>query len=107
MALINLTAAQNQALVKARQGDEIVLRLPENPTTGFRWHLEETGENLKLIGDSFELAQSPQIGQGGFRIFRFRVRAATPGRIKLKHWQEWEGDVSVTERFSVQIVPPR
>lgn len=37
MTQILLTAAQSGFPIEARVGDELVLQLVENPTTGYRW----------------------------------------------------------------------
>ena len=103
MALVILTERDNRRSVQASPGDEIALRLPETPTTGFRWRVDLVEGTLEPAGDSFELGTQPQFGSGGIRELRFRVRG--PGRIELRHWQEWEGDSSITERYAVDIVP--
>ena len=98
-----LTDADNGAHVEARPTDEIVVRLRENPTTGFRWQIDQIVGPLLLAGDSFELDSSPRIGTGGVHEFRFQANAAGSGSLAFKHWQSWEGDSSVTNRFSVDI----
>ena len=104
MAVVTLTKADNRCTIEAREGDEIVVRLPETPATGVRWQIEQTEGAIELERDSFELNPNPQFGSGGFREFRFRVQGALPGQIMLKHWQAWEGEASITERYTVEIV---
>jgi predicted secreted protein len=55
-------------------GDRIVLRLPENPTTGYRWD-NEFPPFLRLRRDTNEHGDAP--GAGGFRILE--LFAAAPG----------------------------
>ncbi len=98
-----LTDADNGAHVEARPTDEIVVRLRENPTTGFRWQIDRVDGPLSLAEDSFELDTDPGIGTGGVREFRFRANASGHGGLAFKHWQSWEGNASVTARFTVEI----
>lgn len=105
MAVITLTQTDHRRSIEASAGDEILIRLPENPTTGYRWHIERAEGAIELEGDSFDLDPDPQIGSGGMREFRFRVSSASRGRIALKHWQEWEGDPSVTDRYEIDVLP--
>lgn len=100
----HLSAADNGQTISVKVGDLILLRLDENPTTGYQWQLEPLDERvLELSGTSFELSPSPTIGSGGTREFRFTARAAGHARIALKHWQPWSGESSVTQRFSVGV----
>jgi inhibitor of cysteine peptidase len=105
MALVTLTERDNQRSVKVCPGDEIVLRLPETPATGYRWRVDRVEGALEPTGDDFELGPDPQFGSGGVRELRFRVSGTAAGRIELRHWQEWSGEASITERYAVDIVP--
>jgi inhibitor of cysteine peptidase len=104
MALVELTGAESGQTIRVRPGDEIVLRLRENPTTGFRWQVETAAPFVVEIADNFELDAQPQIGSGGSREWRFQVTSSQGvGRLALKHWQSWEGDASISDRFSVEL----
>src|SRR5262245_6188634 len=98
-----VTAADNGSVIEARAGDEIVVRLPENATTGYRWQIDRIDGPLELAGDSYELSAPGVIGGGGVHEFRFRATATGTARLALKHWRSWEGEGSVTERFSVDV----
>ena len=107
MAAVSLTKANNGQSVEVRQGDEIILRLPENPTTGYRWHIDradglETEMSEHTTG-SDRPDPNPRLGRGGVREFRFRAKEPGARRLDLKHWREWEGERSVIERFGVAI----
>ena len=102
MAAITLTIANNGESIECRQGDEINLRLPENPTTGYRWRIVQV-DGIVQEADSYRPDPNPQLGSGGIREFRFRVNAVGQGRLELKHWREWEGEKSVRERYGVDI----
>lgn len=107
MSTVTLTDDDNRKEVEIQQGDEIVLRLPENPTTGYRWHIDRANSILVQEGDSYVPVPPPDpeisFGRGGVREFRFRGTAPGTARLDLKLWQEWEGEGSVTERFGVGI----
>jgi inhibitor of cysteine peptidase len=109
MSTVTLTEADNGRSVQAHPSDEIVLRLPENATTGYRWHVDRAEGILEQEEDDYERppgwdepGPDVQIGRGGVRRFRFRVCAPGTSRLELKHWQEWD-ERSVTERFAVDI----
>ena len=39
MATITLTEANDGKAIRVREGDEIVLELPQNASGGYRWHI--------------------------------------------------------------------
>jgi inhibitor of cysteine peptidase len=104
MSTISLGTVDNGTTIDAVVGDVIVVRLTENPTTGYRWSLESVeGSLLTIEDDTFVLDSGPPMGSGGTRQFRFRTTAAGATPIHLKHWREWAGEDSVTERYTVQV----
>jgi predicted secreted protein len=57
-------------------GDELQIRLAENPTTGYRWHFEQSGTAvLALVEDRFEMGGGAP-GAGGKRLVRFIAQQA-------------------------------
>ncbi len=101
MATITGTASSNGGSLHAHVGDELVLHLPEAPTTGFRWKVEDAPANLTLEHDSFDSGSG--VGGRGTRTFQFRATAAGDARLALKRWREFEGETSVAERFQVTL----
>ncbi len=90
--------------VQARCGDQIVVRLPENPTTGFQWAVVDVAESaLTLENSDYEPAPAGGLGGGGVAVHCFRARAAGSGRLRLVLRQEWEPD-ALAERFEVAVV---
>jgi inhibitor of cysteine peptidase len=83
-------------------GEVLEIRLPENPTTGFRWHLAADGSPASVLaGDSFE-AGGQRPGQGGRHVWRFR--AATPGEsaIELHYARPWQRGAA-GRRFGLRL----
>ena len=58
-------------------GQELVVRLKENRTTGFRWHLALPGDAVVLDEDRFDADPSGRSGAGG--VHTFRLHATRPG----------------------------
>lgn len=104
-----LTRADNGRAAEVRVGERIEVRLPENPTTGFAWAIDETDSRLLALEGTVYAAPTTEgfIGARGQRTFTFMARQASEIALKLKYWRFWEGDASVTERYAVtlRIVP--
>jgi len=107
MAAVSLTKANDGQSIEVHQGDEIILRLPENPTAGYRWHIDRADGLEQKMSEHTTGSDQPdpnrRLGQGSVREFRFRAEEPGPQRLELKHWREWEGERSVTERFGIDI----
>lgn len=104
MSVLTLTEDASGSAVTVHVGDAIVLRLPENPTTGYRWQIDKVEGSAQHESDSFRLSEDVRIGSGGTREFRFRAASAGTASLRLKRWQPWEGETSVDARFVVDIV---
>jgi inhibitor of cysteine peptidase len=104
MAELTLGLADDGRTLDTRPGTVIVVELPENPTTGFRWSLRSRVEPvLAQRSDTFVPPTGMRPGAGGSR--RFEFAAALPGSaaIVLWNWREWEGEGSVAKRYQVTV----
>lgn len=72
------TAQHPLVMVTARQ-PEFIVRLPSNPTTGYRWFLREVPDAIRPLSSKYvKPAESNLlVGSGGEEVWRFRV-TATP-----------------------------
>jgi predicted secreted protein len=86
--------------VSVHAGDRIVLRLPENPTTGYRWAGEIPGF-LRVARDENEHGVAP--GSAGYRVME--LVATGPGRaeLALACARAWAPESPNVERFSVTV----
>ena len=101
---LNLTQADNGKSFEARQGDLIVIRLDENPTTGYRWAIDKSDDAIIAL-QSVDYTQTPStgVGGGGQRTFTFKAIKAGAAKIALKLSREWEGDKSIIDRFTASV----
>ncbi len=104
MADVSLTADDADGTRSARVGDTVVVSLPESPTSGYRWGVEELPPVLAPAGDEFVPAPASELGGGGTRVLRFGARSPGEGRIVLRRWRSWEGEDSVVERFDATLL---
>jgi inhibitor of cysteine peptidase len=102
--MITLTRADNGKSVEIRIGDTVVVRLDENPTTGYQWALETHHEEVvTLKSTDYVPARGAGVGSGGQRLFTFQATLAGSTPLRLKLWRAWEGDTSIRERFAVTL----
>jgi len=78
--------------------------LEENPSTGYRWQVEEADNGcLRMVSNEFVANNAHAIGAPGMVVFYFKP--VRPGfcPLDLKRWRPWEGDKSVVERFRIAV----
>ncbi len=105
MSELKLTEADRGKSFEIHRNDIVVIRLQENPTTGYCWEVDKSDEKiLPLQGSEFLLPKHPKFGEGGTRVFKFKAKKTGTAHIQLKHWREWEGDGSIDNRFDITSV---
>ena len=102
--MLILTRADHNRSAELRVGERLAARLPENPTTGYTWAIDETDRRLLTL-DSTDYAppETGFVGARGQRTFTFTARQPGEVALKLKYWRFWEGDGSATERYVVNL----
>jgi inhibitor of cysteine peptidase len=102
MTTITLTRSASGKTVETRAGDTIVVRLDENPSTGYKWAIETRhADVIALQSAEYARAHGSGVGGGGQRILTFKAKKAGFAALQLKLWRAWEGDTSIIERFTV------
>ncbi len=100
---MTLDESSNGQIVEAPIGDTIEIRLPENPTTGFRWHLTSDGSpECSLVHDDFSAPLSPP-GKGGMHTWRFEAVRAGECNIELRSRRRWETSPERERTFTIHV----
>ena len=96
-------------LVEVEVGQEFIITLESNPTTGYQWQLARPLDEaiLQLVGSEFEAPETkPElVGVGGEEVWTFKAVGRGQTEVALKYVRVWEKDVSpVKEQTSIIIV---
>jgi predicted secreted protein len=87
-----------------RASDGLVeIKLPESPTTGYRWELENGHSAVSILETRYE--QDPgqgRIGGGGVRTFVLRITRPLPTKLSFVLRRPWEAEP--VERRHVEVV---
>jgi inhibitor of cysteine peptidase len=101
---VHLDQSDNGKTITVTVGDEVVIALDENPTTGYTWAVEKIDDTILALKSSDYTRTGPPVsGAGGVRTFTFTAKQAGTSPLELKDWRSWEGDKSVIGRYSLTI----
>ncbi|GAA2295129.1 hypothetical protein GCM10010234_41180 [Streptomyces hawaiiensis] len=87
--------------VRVSLGDEVVVELPENATTGYLWSVQHIDGGLEVTSDEYRAPGQVLPGAGGQRVVRVRPTAAGEGLVRLVLKRPWES--AVQDQHSVRI----
>ena len=105
MSKIEIAQSDRGQTFKISQGDVILIRLEENPSTGYQWIVNAVDESvLELQASDYSRAPVTKLGAaGGVRTFTFK--AISPGieQLQLKLRRQWEPEDATIEHFEVTL----
>lgn len=89
-------------------GDEFIIALSSNPTTGYSWQASYDETMLELVGgeSTYEPEETDEevVGGGGTDFFRFKALKAGEVDVTMTYAQHWEGgEVGDTKVFTATI----
>ena len=92
--------------VQLRNDQTLTLTLPSNPTTGYRWLLQNPAASiLRSLGP--EVYSNPEdtglVGSAGQSVWRFQAKAAGEGHLILVYQQPWAPEVPPAQTFDCAI----
>ena len=96
---------QSDCPMKLHTGQNLILTLPSNPTTGYRWAIQDSAGGVlrALSPEVYSSTESGVIGGGGQSTWRFQAFAAGQGRLRLTSQQPWEPEAEPVETFDCAI----
>ncbi|UVE18790.1 protease inhibitor I42 family protein [Pseudomonas sp. LS44] len=97
---------QSKCPLQLHDGQTLVLSLPSNPTTGYRWELKDAASQvLRSLGP--EVYSNPEdvglVGGAGLSTWRFFANIPGDGRLLLVYQRPWEADVAPAKSFDCAI----
>jgi inhibitor of cysteine peptidase len=99
MAEVDMT---DRGEIEVGVGDEVVIRLPENGTTGYVWSLRDSGDELELVEDKLTPPHRG-VGAGGERLIKLRAIAPAHAEVVFELARAWEKAPIEERRYSVVV----
>lgn len=94
----------NGRTVEVPAGTEIIVSLPENPTTGYTWEMNSGG--LAATGDEYYPDKVPEgtVGSGGTHEWKYKAEKAGTYTIEGIYKRAWEETATDDERWQATII---
>jgi len=84
-------------------GDELVVRLPGNPTTGYVWEATAVPPQLIQQGKPSHRGDSKLVGAAGVTSFVFKVDKAGDNLLELTYRRQWEQNAPSLKHCRIQL----
>lgn len=98
---VTVSAAQSGASVELAPNQDLVVRLPSNPATGYRWiYIEPKDAVLRVDGPStFEATQTAggAVGAGGTEIWKLAPFKPGQQQLRFEYRRPWEQGVAPSQ----------
>jgi inhibitor of cysteine peptidase len=103
--LVNLTAADKNSQVDVKSGDQIVITLEGNPSTGYTWEVNDLNTTiLEQVGDTVFSSRNPGlVGSVGSLTITFKALKAGTATLTLVYHRPWETGVDPIDTFAVTV----
>ncbi len=115
VALLSACASQSRSVTVQEQrqcpldlhaGQQMILTLPSNPTTGYRWVIRENAASvLKSLGPEVYSAaeNSDLVGGDGHSTWRFQATESGEAQLLLTYVQPWDASAEPADTFDCRV----
>ncbi|TAK30615.1 MAG: hypothetical protein EPO21_18895 [Chloroflexota bacterium] len=101
---VRVSADEDGQTIDLQVGQELVISLEANPSTGFAWEVEEVDSSiLTQTGDITFEPESDLIGAPGLATIGFEAVAEGQSPLTLVYRRPWETDIPPVKTFSITV----
>lgn len=100
-----LSAADNGSHINVKVGEQIVITLEDNPSTGYAWEAKDLDTGMfQMTGEPTFISSNPgQVGSGGNITLTFKAIKSGTGSLTLVYRRPWETGVNPINTFTVNV----
>jgi len=99
---IYVNSTSNGATVTIPTNGQVIVRLNENPTTGFSWNAT-VSKGLSVISDTFYPPETTLVGAGGYREWTLGMESPGTYTFNATYVRPWEGQSPTSDTFNLTI----
>jgi inhibitor of cysteine peptidase len=104
-----ITEADNGKTINVKQGNTFILKLNENPSTGYSWQLS-LSSGLKLLSEKYYPSKSSGpngiliVGAGGYHLWVIEATNKGSQQVEATYKRSWEQAAGKTFKLNVEVV---
>jgi inhibitor of cysteine peptidase len=98
-----VNATSNGKIVTIPAGERVLVRLNENPTTGYTWNATAS-KGLEIISDSYTAPDNGLIGAGGYHEWILSPKTVDTYTFNAVSLRPWEGAQPTDEKFGFVLL---
>lgn len=95
-------------VLRLNEGDEFIIMLSSNRTTGYQWQIDRPldGNKIKQAGLMYIPDKTGLVGSGGKEEWKFKARGTGKSKISFKYVRPWEKGAKPADKkvFDVEIL---
>jgi inhibitor of cysteine peptidase len=104
MTTLSFDLRSSGQTVTVAAGDRLQVQLEENPTTGFRWYIEDDKSGVLILEhDAFAHLRNGVSGAGGTRELVFRVAKQGQTILRASYRRAWETQTPPHATFELTV----
>ncbi len=91
------------ATISVQTGEQFVILLEANPSTGYEWSVTETPPQVRLVAQRYDPPAEQIPGRGGQEEFRFEARKRGRATLELAYARSFEPDVPPVDTATFEL----
>lgn len=98
------TVLTGSASITVKPGDDVLVALAQNQTTGFSWEVVGSGKSvLSLEGSAIRPPASAALGAGGEKMFAFKAQQSGSATVEIAYRRPWEKHVKPARVVTITV----
>lgn len=94
---------RSETSISAGVGEEFVILLESNPSTGYEWSVTDQPPEIRLVSQRYDPPAEQIPGRGGQEEFRFEAREPGRATLELTYAQPFEPDVPPVKTATFEL----
>lgn len=104
---LSVTEADNGKTVTVTEGQDLLVKLPSNPSTGYSWNVVATDRSFGYPSETKFFPDGAGVGSGGVERLTWKTKTPLPlvgeHTVKMEYKRAWETSVPAAKTFSFTV----